>query len=301
MPPYIPPESSAMPPYIPPESSVMPPYIAPESSVMPPYIPPESSVAPSFYIDPESTAVPSLYIAPVPSPYIPPAPSNVINNITNQIENIFSDPLNIDINKLNDICKNTNYSVIIKDIPDAVKMFIKTYYKLTDTKLPITIGTTKLINGVEELNINEIVNNSILVVPSLTPGSKIKIENITIYRNNKNQISINNRDWHSLNKEFTIGTKTFILSGIGSPVVFTVLPKKSMSSNIQTKSNLEKSSEKSYNIYVIIGIICILLIIGYVIYYVYFNTDNLPNELPQTNIPYYYPDSNIVSSDNDLY
>lgn len=118
-------------------------------------------------------------------------------------------------------------SYVIK-VPSPVnKLFISnnvTYPNLLNNTMSLTLGTTTLdpITKDQVLNIKEIYNNSILILPSLTKNSKIKIDNSYIYRNNNNQISVDNNNWININNSININNKIFKLAGIGSPAVFIV-------------------------------------------------------------------------------
>ena len=102
--------------------------------------------------------------------------------------------------------------------------------------IPMMMSTTTVNeSGNQSVDINKIPTNVepekpiILIVPSLVAGTIVEIGGINILRgNNSNggttsQLSINNgRTWNEIGEPIDIENKTFVLSGIGSPVIFTV-------------------------------------------------------------------------------
>jgi hypothetical protein len=96
--------------------------------------------------------------------------------------------------------------------------------------------TTKNQDGNESVDISQVPSNSdptkpvILIVPSLIEGSIVEVGGINIlrgggsYGGNSTQLSIDNGiNWQKMGDPITIGDRIFYLSGIGSPVIFTVV------------------------------------------------------------------------------
>lgn len=158
---------------------------------------------------------------------------NKFLNLLVQYNNAKSDDV---LSQLSTITRNQNVSVVVNASPDIAKFFNNnsaTYPKLVGSPLPVTLATTASdsATGHQKLDLSQIIDNSILVVPSLTTGSTIIIINndttiITIKRGTgtqSNQLFINGGTMGIiLGDPITIGNKTFLLSGIGSPVIFSV-------------------------------------------------------------------------------
>ena len=118
----------------------------------------------------------------------------------------------------------------------------------TNPDAPMLMATTTTnSNGHEEVDSTQIPDNSngkkqpiILIIPSLEPGVTIVFDNVKILRGNginattsgtnggtSTELSIDNSSvWIQMGTAITIGDKLLELSGIGSPVIFTITARK---------------------------------------------------------------------------
>jgi len=135
------------------------------------------------------------------------------------------------LNSLEDITKNQNVSVTIPVPKDILPLFTSnktTYPDLVGSTLPVLIATTENDSktGNQYLNANQLQVDSIVVVPSLVSGSNVKVGDSTLLRgikDNANKLSIDNGvTWYSIGSDIPIGDLILTVSGIGSPVIFTI-------------------------------------------------------------------------------
>jgi len=192
----------------------------------------------------------TIKVKPAPTgPTTSPAPDTILINNIKFIEKI--------IPKLNTLISTPGYtkddildglpnltmsqelSVVIPldSVPRLIPVFNNnriTYPNLAGITSPLYLATTKIINNVETLDMSKLPKAPyILVIPSLITDSKIIMGPLTVKRGNKsidanntkllNQLTIDNgTTWININSSIIIGSYKFTLSGIGSPVVFTV-------------------------------------------------------------------------------
>jgi len=151
--------------------------------------------------------------------------------LLNSLDQFITSNTNDILNNLSSITIGKQESSVV-NVPDTIASKFTnnstTYPKLLNSKLPVTIASTKTntSTGNESLDISQVSNNSILIVPSLIIGSTIEIDNVKISRGtgaNSDLLYVNNSTTGILlDTSITIGSKTFILKGIGSPVIFIV-------------------------------------------------------------------------------
>jgi len=208
-----------------------------------------------------------MTITPFTSSPLTPSPLTqdtiIINAAKNELLNSiaqFNTPTSTNTDKntvldsLENITIDQSVSVIVPLPNNIAKIFTDnpiTYPALVGEKLPVQLATTvtNTDTGNEVLDVTQITNNSIVVIPSLVAGSVIEIGNITIMRGTKTsgrvgltkQISIDNGlSWLDIGSPIIVGNKIFKLSGIGSPVVFTI------TSNTQPQTILDYLFMYSY-------------------------------------------------------
>ena len=139
------------------------------------------------------------------------------------------------LNSLSAVTSGQSTSVIIPVPTSVAAVFTAnpdTYPNLVGSSLPVTMATTVTDpnTGNQMLDVSNISNNTIVVVPSFIEGSTIEIGSTQLTRgtgSQSNLLYINGDTLNgiSLGSPITIGDQTYTLSGIGSPVVFTVLNK----------------------------------------------------------------------------
>jgi hypothetical protein len=170
--------------------------------------------------------------------------SNTQNTVLNSLNSLttFNTPsgaAKLNLNALSSLTINQPVSTVV-NLPILVSTVFTsnstTYPNLVNSQLAVTMATTTTnpITGNESLDINQLQTNTIVVVPSLVEGATVEISGYNIQRGNissanttvskglTNQISIDGKTWLSIGSPIIIGNKILILSGIGSPVVFTV-------------------------------------------------------------------------------
>ena len=158
------------------------------------------------------------------------AESELLNSLT-QINTSTENTTDI-FDTLSTITTNQNTSVVVEAPPEIANIFINSptiYPQLVDSTLPVTLATT-IINsetGNQLLDVSKVNNDSIVVVPSFVEGSTIEMNNIQITRgtgDKSNLLFIGDSIYGiALGDPIIIGNQTFILKGIGSPVVFIVV------------------------------------------------------------------------------
>ena len=160
-----------------------------------------------------------------------PTSSILQTQLLNSLDQFSASNTNDILNNLSSITIGKSESSIV-NVPDTIASKFTnnstTYPKLVNSKLPVTLASTKTntSTGNESLDITKVSDNSILIVPSLITGSTIEIDNVKISRGtgaNSNLLYVNNSTTGILlDSSIMIGNKTFILKGIGSPVIFVV-------------------------------------------------------------------------------
>jgi hypothetical protein len=172
-------------------------------------------------------------VSPSPSPSPSPSVSTsvlidrVSTNLLNLLDNTPS-PTKI-LDTLSTVTTGYTASVIVPAPPSIAAVFISnqtTYPNLVGSTLPVAIATTTTnpTTGNEVLDVSQVTSTTIVVVPSLIEGSTIEISGVKLTRgtgSQSNKLFLNTVEFE-LGSPITIGNKIFQLSGIGSPVVFTV-------------------------------------------------------------------------------
>jgi len=208
----------------------------------PPSIAPSiaSSIAPSIlsFIPPSILSFIPPSVSPSVSPFIEIAQSALTSDLNTILNTPSSTPESqqVVLEQLSTITKNKTVSVVVPAPPEIVAVFTSnptTYPALVGSTLPLSIATTttNTITGNQVLDLKQIPTNTntnnIVVVPSLDAGTTIEINNSTIKRGtgiNANKISINDTNiWLPVGSTINIGGLNLLLSGIGSPAVFTII------------------------------------------------------------------------------
>jgi hypothetical protein len=177
------------------------------------------------------------------------AQTNLINSIQRLIfsSNFFSN--NDFLNAFSDITKDQLVSTTVV-LPDPLKNTFsnKTTYPLIadiiakDPTIPMFMASTaKNASGIESVDITQIPDNSdptkpvLLIIPSLELGKTVEIGGVTVLRGNgadgytqgtnggtSLELSVDGGNWIHIGAPIIIGNKIFELTGIGSPVIFTI-------------------------------------------------------------------------------
>ena len=192
----------------------------------------------TFFTFPIRQLAPTLTLAPSITDI-------TIRNILNTLSNIRTPSPSLD--QFSSITSNQAVSVTIPVPDNLVSTFSNeiTYPVIADLlennpDAPMLMATTTKNNkGIEEFDLTQMPENSVdpivLILPSLEPGIPVTFTSkddsfppVTFLRGNgtngeTDELSIDNgSSWFKMGTDIKIGGKLFKLSGIGSPVIFTV-------------------------------------------------------------------------------
>jgi hypothetical protein len=196
------------------------------------YIPVVNTVANIYDSLNKLTSYTVKYTAPLSSSSPSPSSSSSIaqNKLLDALNNVQTKNTTDALNTLSTLTKGKTVSVLIP-VPNNISSIFTsnptTYPSLVGSTLPINIASTITnSNGNQTLDVNNVSNDSIVVVPSLDEGTILNVGSTNIYRgtgSNSNNLSLDNgKTWISIGYSIKIGNNIFIFSGIGSPVIFTI-------------------------------------------------------------------------------
>lgn len=159
-----------------------------------------------------------------------------LTSAMNTLVDSFNTPTGINTNALLEsyatVTTGQPVSVVVP-VPDNLKAVFTSnpekYPVIEGSKLPINIATstTNPNTGNEVVDVSNVKPGTLLVIPSLTAGATIEIGGISIKRGNGTNGGSNTQldagdGWVEMGSPIRIGDNTYTISGIGSPVIFTI-------------------------------------------------------------------------------